>query len=499
MLKRRNNVDWFLQDNRQAPVAILMIIFNVIKSVIRTWWPILLILFFRSNLMGPDTGKLVVIGGTSLIILISIWRYFRFHFHLSDTKLHVQSGVFTRTKMDIPFDRIQTISFEQNIVHQLFDVTRVKIDTAGSSKEEFEFAALDQDKAEQLRSFILSRKTPTEETTASDVESIERKELLLHLDVGDLIKVGISQNHLRTTGIIVAFLLGLRDRINEALGEGYVDQFDNLAEKLFQNTVSYAIMLFILLIFLSFIGTLIYTVFRYYDLSFYKTNEGYKIQAGLLNKVEQAALDHKIQIVRWVSNPLRKIFNIVHLRLYQASSASGRGSSNITIPGYPTETLVDIKRYVFGRNYLEPETSLGVDRRLFFRRSIFLAGIPSLCLGLAAWYDGNIPLFFIATFWLVAVTIFQFYYQRNWRFHFTVNECIITYGVIERVTKALSLFKVQAIQIKQTPYQRRQQLANIILHTASGDVKIPYIQLTAALEIKNYLLYRIESSTRKWM
>lgn len=500
MPMKKSEGAWYLQDNRQAPVAVLMIIFNVIKTVIRTWWPILLILFFRSNLIGPDTGKLVMIAGTILIILISIWRYFRFHFHLSDTKLHVQSGVFTRTKMDIPFDRIQTISFEQNIVHQFFNVTRVKVDTAGSSKEEFEFAALDQYKAEQLRSFILSRKTDLTEATQTDGESsIEKKELLLHLNISDLIKVGVSQNHLRTTGIIVAFLLGLRDRINEALGEGYVDRFDNITEKLFENTISYAIMLFIALLLASFIGTLFYTVLRYYDLSFYKTNEGYKIQAGLLNKVEQAALDHKIQIVRWVSNPLRKIFNIVHLRFYQASSASGRGSSNISIPGYPTDSLGNIKRYVFGRTYFDPEITHGIDRSFFFRRSIFLAGIPSICLGIVAWLDGNLSLFFIAATWLIVVSIFQFYFQRNWLFHFTRSECVTTFGVIERVTKALSLFKVQAVQVRQTPYQRRKQLANIILHTASGDVKIPYIKLSTALEMKDYILYRIESSRRKWM
>ncbi len=500
MPMKRSEDSWYLQANRQAPVAIVMIIFNVIKSVIRTWWPLLLILFFRSNLMGPDTGKLVVGGGTVLIIVISIWRYFRFHFYLSETKLHVQRGVFTRTKMDIPFDRIQTISFEQNIVHQLFDVTKVKVDTAGSSKEEFEFAALDQHKAEQLRSFILSRKTsPGADGIADENVPLEKRQLLLHLDVADLIKVGVSQNHLRTTGIIVAFLLGLRDRISEALGDRYVDRFDTITEQLFENTISYAVMLFIALLIVSFVGTLFYTVFRYYDLSFFKTAEGYKVQAGLLNRVEQAALDHKIQIVRWVSNPVRKLFNIVHLRFYQASSSAGRGRSNISIPGYPSESLADIKRFVFGRKYFDQGVHHGVDHRYFFRRSLFLAFLPSLCLGIAAWFDANIPLATIAILWLLAVCIFQYHYQRNWLIHLTPRECIITYGVIERVTKALSMFKVQAVQIRQSPYQRRNQLANIILHTASGDVRIPYIDLSTALEMKNYILFSIESSQRKWM
>ena len=116
-----------------------------------------------------------------------------------------------------------------------------------------------------------------------------------------------------------------------------------------------------------------------------------------------------------------------------------------------------------------------------------------------AWFDNRSTWLVIGLVWLILTGFFQHYYQRKWVFYLTANECITTYGVIERVTKALSIFKVQGVQIKQTPYQRRKSLASLVMHTASGDVSIPYIPLDTALEIKNYFLYKIEIAHRRWM
>ncbi len=496
---KKSEDSWYRNPTRQSPIAIVMIVFNIVKSLIRVWWPIIILLFFRSSMIGPDTGKPLVIGAVIVIILFSIWRYLRFHFYLSESKLHVQSGVFTRTKMDIPFDRIQTISFEQNVIHQLFNVTKLKIDTAGSSKEEFEFAALEKAKAQDLRNFILSRRTNFDVDTGVATDHVPDQKLLLALEVSDLVKVGVSQNHLRTTGIILAFLLGLRDRIEEALGESYVDQFDSLAEQLFQNIFTWGIGLFVILLLASFIGTLFYTVFRYYDLRLWKTSEGYKVQAGLLNKIEQAAIDHKIQIVRWVSNPLRRIFGIVHLRFYQASSATGNRSINVTVPGYPEDKIYQIKKFAFGHKYIEPQVSHGIDRSFFWRRVLFLGMLPATLFCILGWLDQRLTWFVIGGLWFIIIGVFQHYYQKKWAYFLTDRECITSHGVFEIVNKAISMRKIQGVQIWQSPFQRRRNLSSIILHTASGDVKIPFIPYQVSLQIKNYILYKIESSRGKWM
>lgn len=497
-MTKKNELLWYESHTRQAPIAVLMIIYNVLKSLIRTWWPFILILIFRSDFIRPETAKWWVGGITFMVILISIWRYCRFYFFLSEDKLHVFKGIFTRVKLDIPFDRIQSITFEQNVIHQLFKVARVKVDTAGSSSEEFEFAALDLKKADQLRSFILSRKTSNVTEAVTDQKTTGR--LLLNLEISDLLKVGISQNHFRTTGIVVAFLLGLRDRIKEALGDRYLNEFDSLTERLFQNIVVYGLGLFITILILSFFGTLIYSVLKYYDFKLWKSKDGYRMESGLFNRREQAARDQKIQIVRWVNNPLRSIFSITQLRFFQASSGSGSSKTSISVPGVPLTLMQDILKYYFGRTIEDIDAyQFGIDRSYLIRRLLYLVLIPAIILLSVGIITKAFGWCFFSAFWLLIGFFYQYHLHRKWRYYLQDDGVLTVSGVVERVHKALLLRKVQGVQLKQSPYQWRHGLATIVFHSASGDLQIPYVKMDLALQIKNYTLYKVESSRQKWM
>jgi putative membrane protein len=495
---KRSDLLWYQQNTRQAPIAMLMILFGIVKSLIRTWWPFILILIFRANFITRDSAVLLTGSVTILVIIASVWQYFRFYFFLSSNKLHVHKGVFTRAKLDVPFDRIQSITFEQNIIHQLFKVVRVKIDTAGSSGEEFEFTALDLEKANKLRSFILSRKTVRE---VEPVVTASPARVLLSLDIPDLLRVGISQNHLRTTGIVVAFLLGLRDRIRDSLGDRYVDKFDTVTDRLFENIVVYGVGLFVSILILSFFGTLIYSVLQYYDLRLWKTVDGYKMESGLFNRREQVVRNQKIQIIRWVSNPIRDIFSIVQLRFFQASSAVGSSKTSITVPGVPRNLMSEILTYYLGKKgvSLLGGTGYTVDKSYFTRRFIYLVFVPCLGFLVLIWLTGFVSWLVVMLLWFLVGGYFQYHLQKKWRYDLDNSGVMTISGVLERVHRVLLLQKVQGVQIKQSPYQYRHGLSTIILHSASGDIKIPYIKMEMALRIKNYVLYKVESSRQKWM
>ena len=55
----------------------------------------------------------------------------------------------------------------------------------------------------------------------------EAPELILSLSPKDLIKIGISENHLRTAAIIFAFFLGLADDLDQLLGWDIYGQLEN--------------------------------------------------------------------------------------------------------------------------------------------------------------------------------------------------------------------------------------------------------------------------------
>jgi putative membrane protein len=224
------------------------------------------------------------------------------------------------------------------------------------------------------------------------------------------------------------------------------------------------------------------------------------MESGLFNRREQAARDQKIQIVRWINNPLRDIFSITQLRFFQASSGSGSSKTSISVPGVPQKLMQDILRYYFGRNIENMGADhYGIERSYLIRRSLYLVLLPSILLLSVGFITKSFSWGYFSAFWLFAGFFYQFHLHRKWRYYLKEDGVLTSSGVVERVHKALLLRKVQGVQIKQSPYQGRKGLATIIFHSASGDLKIPYIKMDLAMRIKNYTLYKVESSRRKWM
>ena len=72
-------------------------------------------------------------------------------------------------------------------------------------------------------------------------------------------------------------------------------------------------------------------------------------------------------------------------------------------------------------------------------------------------------------------------------------------GLLETHLTYLEIFKVQNIKIKQNIFQERSNVADLILQTASGKIKIPCICFEDAIKIYNHTLYKVETSKKSWM
>jgi len=63
----------------------------------------------------------------------------------------------------------------------------------------------------------------------------------------------------------------------------------------------------------------------------------------------------------------------------------------------------------------------------------------------------------------------------------------------------MELYKIQAVEFKQTIFQKRRKLASLVLMNASGTLTIPYINELLAKQIYDYLLFHTETSEKEWM
>src|SRR5690606_16954928 len=328
---------------RQSPVAILLILLRHLRIIARQIWPVFLVLVLRED--GGRNIKflsvLILIGVLSF--LYAVWDYTRYYFFVENNELCVRSGIFRRKKLNVPFDRIQSVDFKQNLVHQLLNVVRVQVDTAGSKGSELELDAIDPKRANALREMVMDYKRSLKKTNEASTEIEgeitpevpafqETSELLLSLSPYDLIKVGISRNHLRSAAIIFAFLISLADDLDQVMGWNI---FNGIGETTSAMSV-FGLLLFLLaipfFIVLSFIITLVGMVLKYYDLKFWRTGPSFKVVAGLLTRTEKTIQKSKIQIMQWDTSPLKKLFGLFQFTIFQATP-DVRQNKSLFIPG----------------------------------------------------------------------------------------------------------------------------------------------------------------------
>lgn len=501
-MKKSEPTHEFHQPTRQSLVAILMIVIKTYRILFRTVFPILIVFVLGGERSGKDYWFIIIIVAALVGMIYSIINYFRYYFYLVNDELVIESGVLKRSKLNVPFDRIQTINFEQNIIHRIFNVVRLKIDTAGSAKAEFQFQAIDSDTANKLREVLLAkRKSKTKSKDSDDlaIPSIEETQYktIMQLSLVDLIKAGAVENHMRSAGIILAFMYWVWESLDNAK-INIEDQVENTVTSTVGTGVYLIFVLAVLFFVLSFIVSMVKMVFTNYDLKFMRSKNGFKINAGLFTKKDTSALDHKIQVISWGDNPLKKLIGIKDLKLKQASSIVLNEKTSIRVPSCSEENINLVRDTLYGKSSFDGISYNPIDKRYFYRNGGIITMILIVLISVMIYFNQDIQAVILCIVGIIVVFTFYLSFRKK-RYGFNDEMIVIKGGAYGDKTEILPIYKIQSISKKQSPYQRRNNLANLIIHTAAGKVAIPYIDVDQLQDIMDKFLYLIEIDRRKWM
>jgi uncharacterized membrane protein YdbT with pleckstrin-like domain len=119
---------------------------TVVKSVVVPVVLFLAILVADFTVLGPDYGFYVPklrtfmtlgVVALALLWLIVVWiRWQSIIYTLTDQRITIQSGVFSRQERIVPIDRVQDCSTKQSLLGRILDYGRVEVDAAGSQGAE---------------------------------------------------------------------------------------------------------------------------------------------------------------------------------------------------------------------------------------------------------------------------------------------------------------------------------------------------------------------------
>lgn len=504
---KKNEFD-FTQPTRQSYAAILIITYRLYRVIVRQLFPLLILFFFKGSIVKSDNFLFGIIAIASLGAIYSIIAFFRYYFYLEEDKLIVKKGVFKRSTLEIPFDRIQSINFEQNIIHRLFSVVKLNMDTAGSATNELQLNALDQKMANALSKIILENRgvqnlnaTHEGDGTIETITPLPSKDVIFNLSIPQLIKVGITENHLRSGGVIIFFFFWIYDSLRE-VGLDFKEKLESLlpmAEEMSQSFV--LILAFGIIFFISaFLISLIRTVLRFYDLKMYRVGSGFSIENGLINKKEQAAKDQKIQIFKWSQNLLQSLANIYELQMQQATSSEGRQSKSFKVVGLSEDDVSKTRNYVF-KETINELISIPVHKVEFyymFKRIYYWTLALVIFLVGAYLFDQSSNYIYIVLFWLFGLLRSYLSYKKK-RFGIGEEILVLKGGTFGQNETIILNHKIQNVRLYNSPFQRRRNLASLAVYTASGTLTIPDIKSTLARQIQDFLVYKVEIGGDKWM
>ncbi|WP_276479702.1 PH domain-containing protein [Paraflavitalea pollutisoli] len=482
---------------RQAKAGLVIILFKATVSIVKTVWPLILVLLFKENKKGMDIYEIIILALPAIILTRSLVEYFYFRFYIAQEDLIIRKGFIRKQTITIPLGKIQAVHIEQNLIHQLANVAKLKIDTAGTEKTEAEIDAIQVPKAELLKAYLLKEKPqqPAESTVQQPPVDIPA----IRLSFGDLLKLGISANHIQAFFIVLAFAITWLQNLEEIFGDRVIRIVKDSSSQVGISiaSISFAVA-FVLLV--SVVVSMIRIFLTYFDFQLAQTEKGFKIKSGLINTRQNLVPFTKVQYISWEANWVRRKIGLYNLEFHQvmsddASNKKRRVKIPLTQPQYIENLLAHYNSLVAPQS----KGAFGIHTSYISRHTLLNGVLPiGLFLTiflLISWQ----PWWLLLLLLIPAIALHAYVYQRNFHFYISSEALQVDSGTWGRKTQIVKWCKGQQVTLRQSIYQRAHELATLQLSTAGGTITIPFIPLELARQIQNYALFEVEKSDKPWM
>lgn len=160
--------------------------------------PLMLVLV--AGRMSKDDGWEIFFALLAALVLSAYALFYTqtFRFWVVSDELIVKEGLFNRTLRHVPFTRIQNVAFRQSLLHRLFGVVELNLESGAGSKPEAKLAVLTMTRARQLEQQIRGSVTATVSADAAPADAqplVAPGQTLLHqVPLLDLIRLGLISN-----------------------------------------------------------------------------------------------------------------------------------------------------------------------------------------------------------------------------------------------------------------------------------------------------------------
>ena len=480
---------------RQHFLGVIRYFSKNLYLLVRSFFPLLAGFALSDEIR--NYGEFIAVAVFAFVIIAALVEYWRFRFHVDDKSMTIQKGLLERETINIPFERIQALHMEQAPWQRLIGLTGLKIDTAGTSGSEVDLQALKLTEAKLLRDGIMAARSSN--VPAMEVEE-ESSNALVHLTLKELLKVGLTQNHLRNGFIAIGAIIALYEPFQSWI-DAWLASFPDVVWMVLKWTwfLLIPVGVFAFLIF-SFVLSLLGAVFKYYNLQANLNQEEVSLRGGLLKRFEYRIPLSKVQILEWRSNIARRLLGIETLRIFQASAQESNQSGkdlSMAIPGISETASNGLIAEIFQSWIAYPlKINFNPSRFLFYRILVLRILTTAALTFTVDSYLGKTLIIATALPW--AFVSARKVYENHW-ISVTPEVCMIHSGWLRKKRSMFTFHQLQRVVFNQNAIMRKRGVAHITLATAAGNRTFKYLNEADARQLYDWSLASIEQSESDWM
>lgn len=476
--------------------------FEVLSTLRQFIWAAVLALF----LAGTGSRHALVAAGVALVVTFvrSLLRYLTLRYQLVGGELRINEGLIFRRHRTVRVSRIQNIDLLQTPLHHWLGVAEVHIETAGGQEPEATLRVLSLADVDRLRAAIFRQSgagvQPTTDapsprpeqltSPAAAATSRDAATVVLRIPTRRLIAAGLLSNR---GLVLIPILLGVffQFDLDKQIDIRHVEK--NLPGDWSTGTIAGAIGAAVAVLAVLRLASAGWFILRFYGYRLERHGEDLRISCGWFTRVSATVPRHRIQFISVQQTLLARPFDLAAIRVETAGGAATKGEdAAITVGRRWFVPVLHVDEVASVLEHLRSGLSVDTDtlpwqspsplaRRRLVRlaaiRSIGVAAVAMLLLGRWGFLAGLLA--FPPLVYLVVRYVRSLKYARSDRF------IIFRSGILNRKTSLTFFDKVQAVEVRESPFDRRWGMATLSVDTAAAGparhrIRVKYLPAATA-------------------
>lgn len=477
---------------------------------------VLALLFFGGGSDGYWQWELWGGLAAALLALASMVQYFTYRYGVIGADLVIRSGLFQRTTRSIPLARIRNVSLHRTVLHRLFGVAEVRLESAGGTSAEAHMRVLSMAAATELERVL----EQGGEADAAATDSVDQGDRLLALDTAEVVRLGMISNR---GMVVVAAGFGALWQLApggagdwmSALGNWLFGRASALELGMLVTAAAVLLLVLALVVALRLLSVAL-ALLQFHGFTLRLARGTLAVESGLLTRVRAHAPLAKLQFWTVTETLLHRLFRRQGVTVETAESVAEEKQSSRTlshlVPLATPETVERLLAILLPQARYPHFTWQPLHPRAWRRMAFWpvlatlAAAVALAVLGMVPGWPGTAPAPVLLALVLLLVPVWI------WRARGLARRCgfaleaeVVAWrsGWLNRRVSFAEVAKLQGVQLLRSPFDRRRGMATVVVDTAgagtlSHHIHIRHLPEDVARTLANDLAARIARSPLAW-